>query len=224
MPFDAGVNASEYESCRLKTQKFLDDLMKIVVQFKCLLEGNIFYSMHFNLAKEFVPKQLNMFWCGKQVQTKVCEIGFNAGHSSMLLFLGRDDTPVDFTVFDIGHHAYTGPCLEYVKSQYKHVNIEFVHGDSTVTMPKWIKENIHCLESYDVVHVDGGHSEHCILNDMKHADLLVKERGLLIIDDTNLHHINKCVDVYVAKGYTELRLHPTILHRVLVKPTSTYTA
>ena len=87
--------------------------------------------------------------------------------------------------------------MEYIKSKFTHINFEYIEGDSTITMPKWIKNNKNLIWSYDVVHVDGGHSEHCILNDMKNADLLVKNNGIIIIDDTNDANINKYVDLYI---------------------------
>jgi hypothetical protein len=148
------------------------------------------------------------------------EIGFNAGHSTMLLLLGRDNTPLDFTIFDIGHHPYTKPCLEYITSQFPHVNFEYIEGDSTLTIPNWIKVNQTHLGLYDVIHVDGGHSKHCIVNDMKNADLLVKKGGILIIDDTHVSHIKTCVDEYVSSGkYREMDVITTkgSSHRIIQK-------
>jgi len=163
---------------------------------------------------------LNLFWCGKQASAKICEIGFNAGHSTMLMLLGKDKTPLDFTIFDIGHHSYTKPCLDLIKSRFQHVNFEYIEGDSTLTMPKWIEDNQTLLGLYDVVHVDGGHSEHCISNDMKNADLLVKKHGILIIDDTDIHHINMYVDTYISSGkYREMDVLKTkgYPHRIIQK-------
>jgi hypothetical protein len=182
-------------------QKILDDLKKIITNSKAPLEGNNFYK-HGTLILENwkILKQLNIFWCGKQALTKICEIGFNAGHSTMLMLLGREKTPLDFLIFDIGRHPYTRPCLNYIKSHFAHVHFEYIEGDSTLTMPKWIETNQTHLELYDVVHVDGGHSEHCISNDMKNADLLVKKGGIVIVDDTNFGHINKYVDSYISSG------------------------
>ena len=137
----------------------------------------------------------------------MCEIEFNAGHSSMLMLLGRDETPIDFTIFDIGHHSYTKPCLKYIESQFKHVNFEYIEGDSILTMPIWIGMNKQHIHSYDVVHVDGGHSEGCIFNDMKNADLLVKKGGFIIIDDTNMVHINKYANLYISnEKYKEMNV------------------
>lgn len=182
---------------------------------------NAFYvNQTLDLYAELYTKQLNLFWCGKQALTKICEIGFNAGHSSMLLLLGRDKTTLDFTIFDIGYHPYTNPCLHYIKSQFQHINFEYIEGDSTLTMPNWIESNQSCLEQYDVVHVDGGHTEHCISNDMKNADLILKIGGIVIIDDTNLGHINGYVDLYVSNGkYREMDVLVThgYPHRILQK-------
>lgn len=218
--FDEVAIKNDYENCSTEKQKLLDDLQQIVVASNCYFEGNSFYfDASITLFPELYPKQVNLFWCGKQTLTKMCEIGFNAGHSSMLMLLGRDKTPIDFTIFDIGHHTYTKPCLQYLQSQFQHVNFEYIEGDSTVTMPKWIEDNQTKLGVYDVVHVDGGHSEHCIQHDMKNTDLLVKKGGIVIIDDTNAPQINKYVDLYLSNGYRELDVLTTVgyPHRIIQK-------
>ena len=218
--FDEVAIKNYYENCSRQKLKLLEDIIQIVVDSTCSLEGNAFYvNNSINLYPDLYTKQLNLFWCGQHASTKICEIGFNAGHSSMLMLLGRDKTPIDFTIFDIGHHTYTKPCLQYLQSQFQHVNFEYIEGDSTVTMPKWIEDNQTKLGVYDVVHVDGGHTEHCISNDMKNADLLVKKGGIVIIDDTNYPEINKYVDLYLSNGYREMDVLKTIgyPHRIIQK-------
>ena len=219
--FDELVIKNDYENHSVEKQKILDDLKILIIDSKGSLEGNYFYvHASLNLNPDLYAKQLNLFWCGKQAITKICEIGFNAGHSTMLLLLGRDKKPLDFTIFDIGKHPYTKPCLNYIQSQFSQINFEYIEGDSTVSMPKWIKANVKQMGLYDVVHVDGGHSEHCISNDMKNADILVKKGGIVIIDDTNLPHINKYVDEYVSSGaYRKMDVLRTIRnpHRIIQK-------
>lgn len=219
--FDELANRNDYENHSAEKQRLLDDLKILINDSKSSLEGNSFY-VHgsTNLYSDLYTKQINLFWCGKQASTKMCEIGFNTGHSTMLLLIGRDKTPLDFTIFDIGHHHYTKPCLKYIISQFPQINFEYIEGDSTLTMPKWIEANQPHLGLYDVVHVDGGHSEHCISNDMKNADLLVKNGGIVIIDDTNMSHINKYVDIYISSGkYREMDVLKTIgyPHRIIQK-------
>jgi len=163
---------------------------------------------------------LNLFWCGKHVKSRICEIGFNAGHSALLFLLGKEKTAIDFTIFDIGHHPYTKRCLEYLGCKFDNVQFEYIEGDSTATMEEWIEKNKMCIGTYDLIHVDGGHSEYCIINDMKNADILVKINGILIIDDTYHTHINRQVESYLSRGnYKEL----TVLnsgkysHRIIKK-------
>jgi hypothetical protein len=212
---------SEYESKNDEKLIYLEDLRNIIINTSSYLEGNCFYY-HCTLDEfpELYSKQLNLFWCGKQAETNICEIGFNAGHSTMLMLLGRNKTPLNFTIFDIGHHLYTKPSYEYIKSKFSHVDFEYIEGDSTITMPEWINSHPDSMYKYDVVHVDGGHSEHCISNDMKNTDLLVKKNGIVIIDDTNNETINKYVDMYISSGnYIELNLLSTYgyPHRIIKK-------
>jgi hypothetical protein len=211
----------EYESKNDEMQMHLENLKNIIIKSNVYFEGNCFYyNSTLTLVPHLYSKQLNLFWCGKQAVENICEIGFNAGHSTMLMLLGRTNTPINFTIFDIGDHLYTKPSFEYIKSKFSHVNFEYVEGDSTITMPEWISNNPELIYKYDLVHVDGGHNEHCISNDMKNADLLVKLNGIIIIDDTHMEAINKCADLYISAGnYVEMNLLPTYEypHRVIKK-------
>ena len=167
---------SEYESKNDEKNFILDDLKNIIIKSNVSLEGNCFYHHEtLNVYSELYSKQLNLFWCGKQAVENICEIGFNAGHSTMLMLLGRNNTPLNFTILDIGYHPYTKPSFEYIKSKFSYVNFEYVEGDSTIIMPEWINNHKELMNKYDVIHVDGGHSENCISNDMKNSDLLVKK-------------------------------------------------
>jgi hypothetical protein len=211
---------SEYDSKNEEIEKYLFDIKNIVSKTNTLLEGNCFYhNLTFEIYPELYSKQLNLFWCGKYATNKICEIGFNAGHSSLLMLLGNKDN-IQYTVFDIGHHDYTRPALEYIQSKFQNVRFEYVEGDSTITLPLWI--NIHKDEmyTYDVVHVDGGHSELCISHDIRNADLLVRQNGIIIIDDTNDEIINKYVDLYLSTGnYIEMDILKTYgyPHRIIKK-------
>lgn len=212
---------TKYEGYKVIREEILDDLKKLVVESKATLEGNSFYiHASLNLYPALYTKQVNLFWCGMQATTKICEIGFNAGHSTMLLLLGRDSSPIDFTIFDIGHHAYTKPCVEYMKKRFSNVAFEYVEGDSERTMPAWILDNTSARGTYDVVHVDGGHFESCIMNDMKYTDILVRVGGIVIVDDTNSNIINRYVDMYLGSGkYKELDTLKTYgyPHRIIQK-------
>ena len=138
----------------------------------------------------------------------------------MVLLLGRDITPLEFTIFDLGEHLYTQPCFDYIQSKFPHIRMEYNKGDSIETIPKWISDNKSSIWTYDIVHVDGGHSEQCISNDMKHADLLVKVGGVIIIDDTDNSVINNYTNIYLNSGfYREVDVMKTYgyAHRIIQK-------
>jgi predicted O-methyltransferase YrrM len=194
--------AQEYAKRYPEMLIYLEDLKQIILEHipETKFEGNSFYH-HQSIREypELYNKQLNLFWCGKQTPTRICEIGFNAGHSAMLLLLASSATT--FTVFDIGHHQYTQPCLNYIEHIFPQVAFEYIVGDSTVTMPTQMEGR---QETYDLVHVDGGHSEFCATSDMKHADILLKSGGIMVVDDTDAPQINGLVNLYLASGKYEV--------------------
>lgn len=213
--------AKEYDSFSDRMGVFISELKQIIVESNEPLEGNCFYyHSTLSLCEEQYAKQVNLFTFGKVAETKICEIGFNAGHSTILMLLGREKSPLNYTIFDIGHHAYTRPCFNYVERQFQNINFEYIEGDSTLTMPEWLEKNKHLKGSYDLIHVDGGHDEVCIQNDMKNTDILIKVNGIVIIDDTYWPPIHACVEQYLASGnYKEISALETLTyqHRILQK-------
>lgn len=218
---DFTLEAKEYDSFSDRMGVIINDLKELIVESEATLEGNCFYyHCSLTLCKEQYTKQVNVFAFGKGAESKVCEIGFNAGHSTILMLLGREKTKLDYTIFDIDHHQYTRPCFDYVVRQFQNVNFEFIKGNSIITMPEWIENNKHLKGSYDLIHVDGGHSEECIQNDMKNTDILIKVNGIVIIDDTDGPIIKACVEQYLSSGkYREIKVLETLVyqHRILQK-------
>jgi len=213
---DGEKYSKTYSEKEAVLEEHLTNLEKIIYECKCPLEGNAFYH-HQSPGRwnegdklvrhdKFINKQINLFWCGTLSNKKVCEVGFNAGHSALLLLLAREySVNLEFLIFDICRHAYTTPCLEYIKKKFDDVNFEMIGGNSITKIPEWIKDNLEQCGTFDVVHIDGGHSEDCIKNDFENADKLVKIGGIIIIDDTDSEHISKYVDKYLTTGeYVEL--------------------
>jgi predicted O-methyltransferase YrrM len=213
--------AQEYAEKYPEILIYLEDLKQIIVDHinETEFEGNCFYHHQtVNEYPELYNKQLNLFWCGKQAK-KICEIGFNAGHSAMLLLLSST-ADTSFTIFDIDHHKYTRPCLDYLVSAFRHVSFEYNVGDSTIVMPEWIASNSAHVGSFDLVHVDGGHTEACAASDMKYADILLRTDGIMVIDDTDAPQINHLVDQYISsRKYEEIYVLKTFgyIHRIIRK-------
>ena len=133
--------------------------------------------------------------------SKICEIGFNAGHSAALFMLNAPRA--EFMFFDIGEHKYTKPCYEFLLSKLPGIKSEILYGDSRVNLPVWMHSFPHQIGTYDVVHVDGGHSESCATSDLSSAIMLVKKGGIVIMDDTNHPMILKCFELWEKAGILE---------------------
>jgi hypothetical protein len=198
----------------------LNDIENIVRETRYYLEGNCFFRHNtFDPYPELKSKQANLYWCGQQLNpdAKICEIGFNAGHSALLFLISNK--PLHFTIFDLGCHPYSKPCLNYLASKFPKTVFEYIEGNSILSFPEWIKIS-KPQQDYDLVHVDGGHTPDCIKNDMRHADHILKSKGLLIIDDTNIDYINAEVDLYIKHhNYNELDILKTTgyMHRIIQK-------
>jgi predicted O-methyltransferase YrrM len=225
MDFDKGLVQAQFSNHSINIEYMLDDVLKIIESCSDIrsFEGNCFYyHLTSNRFPELLHKQMNLFWCGQQVKQRVCEIGFNAGHSAYLMLLGQGGGKIEFTVFDICEHAYAKPCFEYIQKKFPNTSVKFIEGDSTKTLPAWIDLNSSAKGTYDVVHVDGGHSEACITSDLFYARMLVKKGGIIIIDDTNDAVINGKVNELLEnkeENYEELPVFPTVgyQHRILRK-------
>ena len=123
---------------------------------------------------------------------KICEIGVNAGHS--LLLMVSTNPFADYLVFDLGAHAYTRPCVEYIKSQYPSTKITEVYGDTKMTLRQSILPEF--KKSTDLIHIDGGHDTHTVVNDFIYTQYLLKMGGVVVFDDYNYGNIKEVLDHY----------------------------
>lgn len=126
-------------------------------------------------------------------KSKICEIGVNAGHS-LLLMVSANPT-AEYLIFDLGAHAYTRPCVEYIKNAYPSTKITEVYGDSNVTLKQYIESNK--LHTFDLIHVDGGHDTITVENDFINTQELLAEDGIVIFDDYNFNNIRNVIDHYI---------------------------
>ena len=192
--------------------KYVSDLaiiaLNIVNNDNNMIEGNYFT---FNSTRDNVKyKQANLYYCGFNADLNICEIGFNTGFSSLLILLSRKNIKsTNLLIFDIEEHNYVKPCINYIKNKFENNEtiINYIEGNSIITLPEYISNNPLSIGSFDLIHIDGGHSIECITNDMKNANLLLKINGIIIIDDTNLNWINEIVNKYISDmNYIEIFL------------------
>ncbi len=164
-----------------------------------ILEGNCFtYHQSTQEFKDLLPKRSNILYHAKG-KKRICEIGFNAGHSSVLLFQGSDPD-AELLFFDLGDHAYMETCYEYVKSEFPQKKSNMIVGDSRVTVPRYLEENPDVIGTFDLVHVDGGHDLSCFTSDIEQAMKLVKKGGIVIVDDTQIPFIREWIEKEVRSS------------------------
>lgn len=129
-------------------------------------------------------------------KSKICEIGVNAGHSLLLMVSANPEA--EYLIFDLNGHAYTKPCVEYIKNAYPSTKITEIYGDSNVTLKQYIESND--LHTFDLIHIDGGHETQTVENDFTHTQELLTKDGIVIFDDYNFGNIKTVIDKYVDEG------------------------
>jgi hypothetical protein len=179
------------------------------------IEGNYFFSVcdDDEFDKIYIKhKQANLYFCSLESGLNICEIGFNAGFTSLLLLIARKNIKsTNLLIFDIGEHRYVKLCLEYLRKNFENedenikTTIKYIEGNSIITFPEYINNNPSLIGTFDLIHVDGGHTYECIINDMKNADILLKINGIIVIDDTNVNYIYETVNNYIlSEKYIEI--------------------
>lgn len=128
----------------------------------------------------------------------VAEIGFNAGHSAMIMLAAGVEKVVEF---DIGVHGYTKPAFEHIKSQFPQRSIEIYFGDSAQTVADYHVQNPN--STFDIVIVDGGHLHDQALQDIKNMAKLARNDTVLVVDDApcvEFFCVTKAVEECEASG------------------------
>jgi predicted O-methyltransferase YrrM len=115
----------------------------------------------------------------KDVQA-IAEIGFNAGHSAMLMLMSNPTVAVQS--FDNARHPYSKQAFEYVKGKFPDRNLEIEWGDSSKTVPLVHARNP--SRKFDILIVDGGHEFDVAIADIINLRLLSRPDTLLIVDDS----------------------------------------
>lgn len=214
----------KYKEVEWQISKHLEILNTIARECNEDLEGNCFYD-NARAGSQWVSfwwmfyKRVNLVnLILTKPHKKVAEIGLNAGHSALLI-LHAMQPGTEFIVFDLNNHNYSRKAFEYLGSQYSQVR-QMIVGDSTLTLPQFVKERPEEIGTFDIIHVDGGHSQDIATSDVFFTDILLKSGGIMILDDTNIPHIQNIIERLLKKGYTFLHQLPTFgyMHCFLLKP------
>jgi Methyltransferase domain len=158
------------------------------------LEGNIFYLdleryADWSPAAELAPARRNV-WRAVRFKERLLEVGVNAGHSALLALSANP--MLEYYGVDIMSHAYTAECVDYLKGEFPG-RVHLFPGDSREVLP-WLV-NRRAELSFDIFHVDGGHTSEVCRSDMTNCIRIARgQRGRhLMLDDV---HASWIFDIY----------------------------
>ena len=184
-------------------------LLPIIHESGELLEGNIFMLHHTTqYTDEYIEKAKNIsnLVLNKNIKN-VCEIGFNAGFSALLILISNPN--IILTCYDLCEHRYTISCYLKIKETFGD-RINLISGDSTKTLS-------YANGKYDLIHIDGGHDTYVAESDIINSYRLSKQGTILIMDDYNFGNLHELWDTYINKYILknlDIKLYSTPHHDV----------
>ena len=145
------------------------------------------------------------------IPLNIMEIGFNAGHSALLMLLSNPTSRL--YIFDIMYHSYTKPCFEYLNKQFDN-RLTLYEGPSQTLLPKFSDGLLgnSFTGPFDLYHVDGSHDYYLANQDFFncrdnyiskktvsfsiHNTTLSTRPPIIIWDDVDQKHLNDLWDGY----------------------------
>lgn len=200
----------------LESTTDIKNINNIIKKHTNFIEGNCLYQHNSN----FIPFEKgdrydnklilrnNLYNIAKNAKN-IMEIGLNGGHSLAIFLLSNNNLKV--LSFDICQHNYVKDIANYYKNKY---NFIFVEGDSLITVKEYNNDI-----KYDIIHIDGGHSEKCVINDLINCKRFAHKDTLVIFDDTNATHISNIINKYCQSNFIKeldysFNLKKCFFHRI----------
>lgn len=205
------VEIYEYISIIKKYQSILTAISNICKKSNEIIEGNLITQQGDVdlLQLESIPKQTNLFILGKYSKN-ILEIGFNAGHSALILLISNPTSQITF--FDICEHKYTLKCFQYLDKLFPN-RMKLVSGDSTKTLPEFYSANKN--KEFDLIHIDGGHTSTIANLDFYNSYKMCN--GIMVFDDYWMPNLQELINYYQELDLVStVNLHPTKLYTHII--------
>lgn len=144
----------------------------------------------------FKPQQIMYFLLASTAQT-ICEVGFNAGHSTFQFLMGNTNATI--YSFDLGIIPYSKDMAQFLIESYGK-RLHVIWGNSQTTVPSFSRNHPHI--KCDLIVIDGGHSYNAVLADIKNLGKIARENNFLVMDDTHqIGRVNKAYKEAVQEGF-----------------------
>ncbi|MDC3332840.1 class I SAM-dependent methyltransferase [bacterium] len=185
------MNRQNYLELVDKYDFMVESLERIVrsVSVGSEFEGNCFYRhTTFEKMPELINKQVNIMNAATPA-SDILEIGFNAGHSCLLMLLANPTSRI--TTIDICEHPYTDKCYSYLQLMFPG-RLTLLEGNSRSILSVSIPN-----EPFDLIHIDGAHDYQSANLDFYQSILKGRKNARIIFDDTQIPHIRMLWDGYI---------------------------
>ncbi len=160
------------------------------------VEGN-YCHMNGAVLKRETPADPRRSWKRQYLRGAVkgskraLEIGFNAGHSAVLML--EAEPKLKLTSIDIAIHDYVRPCGEVLKKAYRK-RFDLVADDSLNA----IREID--LSKFDFVHIDGGHGAEVFIPELDWFCANATSGTRMVVDDCYVSYIRAAIDRKIELG------------------------
>jgi len=186
------VTRTEYLQLISKHKFILESLEHIVRGTNSTFEGNCFYRhTTFEPMEELINKQINIVNVAQHANN-IVEIGFNAGHSCLLMLLSNPNCNI--VAVDICQHPYTKKCFQYLNLMFPG-RLSLIEGISYTVMCQEFNS-----EPFDLIHIDGAHDIRTANLDFYTSTKKGKNGTVVIFGDTQIPHLQMLWDGYIRDG------------------------
>lgn len=117
---------------------------------------------------------------------KILEIGVKWGYSALAMIAGARDVGVDPQFVGVDGEVDGLACIEVATKNLARVNAKFLLLKADTRNVPETHARINGINTVDIVHVDGDHSEIGIQNELEIAMMWVKPTGLILVDDVDV--------------------------------------
>jgi predicted O-methyltransferase YrrM len=143
-------------------------------------------------------------WVRKEGALRTLETGLGFAISTLficegLLANGPDGShvsadPYQFTGLPMHRTTYAGVGLQILEEAGVRELVEFYAEESQIVLPRLLAEG----RSFDLAFIDGNHRFEGVFLDLIYSGRLLKEGGIVFVDDTQLPGIRRAIDFCVA--------------------------
>ncbi len=190
---------------RIDLEEYLQEHFSCPAGETCvaLFEGGTYsYPFKLHAMRNLLGHVLRDRAASKTVE--VCEVGFNAGHSTLLWLM--QDPRVRVRAFDLGVHWYSPHVTGFFDAAFDRGRVEVTFGDSQETLPAFAAafNSSSPPEFCDLIFVDGDHHYAAALADLRNLRATARPgHHVLLMDDPDHEEVGRAWRAVLADGTVE---------------------